>query len=46
LQETFKRDGKVTGLRKLTISGDGKPAKLVYEDKLAGTTVKAEAVKQ
>jgi hypothetical protein len=46
LQESFKRDGKVTGLRKLTLSGDGKTAKLVYEDKLAGTTVKAEAVKQ
>jgi hypothetical protein len=46
LEETRKRDGKVIGILKTTVSADGKTAKCVYEDKLHGTTTKADALKQ
>jgi hypothetical protein len=46
LEETDKRDGKVIGISKMTITPDGKTMKIVYEDKLHGTTTKADAQKQ
>jgi|NGEPerStandDraft_6_1074524.scaffolds.fasta_scaffold29864_2 hypothetical protein len=46
LEETDKRDGKVIGIAKNTISSDGKTLNIVYEDKLHGTTVKGVAQKQ
>jgi len=46
LEEIDKRDGKVIGIGKMTVSADGKTAKLVFEDKLHGTVTKGEAVKQ
>ncbi len=46
LEETDKRDGKVIGISKMTVSPDGKTMKIVYDDKLRGTTTKAEATKQ
>ncbi|HXY78848.1 MAG TPA: hypothetical protein VEH47_08540 [Candidatus Acidoferrales bacterium] len=46
LEETDKRDGKVIGIAKNTITADGKTLKFVYEDKLHGTTIKGDAQKQ
>jgi hypothetical protein len=46
LEETHKRDGKVTWIGKLTISPDGKTAKWVGEDKLQATTTTGIAAKQ
>ena len=46
LEETVKRDGKVIGISKMTVSPDGKTMKLAYEDKLHGTTMKGDAQKQ
>ena len=46
LEEIDKRNGKVIGIGKMTISADGKTAKLVFEDKLQGTTTKGDAMKQ
>jgi len=46
LEEIDKRDGKVIGVSKMTVAADGKTAKLVYEDKLHGTVVKGDAMKQ
>jgi hypothetical protein len=46
LEETDKRDGKVIGIAKMTLSADGKTAKIVVEDKLHGTTTKFDAGKQ
>jgi hypothetical protein len=46
LEETDKRDGKVIGIVKFAVSADGKTAKMVYEDKLHGTTTKFDAKKQ
>ena len=46
LEEIDKRDGKVIGIGKMTVSADGKTAKLVFEDKLHGTTTRGEAQKQ
>jgi hypothetical protein len=46
LEETDKRDGKVIGISKNTISSDGKTMKIVYEDKLHGTTMNFVATKQ
>ncbi len=46
LEETDKRDGKVIGISRMTVSPDGKTMKLVYEDKLHGTTTKGDAQKQ
>jgi len=46
LEEIDKRDGKVIGISKMTVTSDGKTAKLVYEDKLRGMTFKGDAHKQ
>ena len=46
LEETDYRDGKVIGIGKMTVAADGKTAKMVYEDKLHGTTMKIEAMRQ
>jgi len=46
LEEIDKRDGKVIGIGRMTVAADGKTAKLVFEDKLHGTTTKGEAMKQ
>jgi hypothetical protein len=46
LEETDKRDGKVIGIANSTVTADGKTLKIVYEDKLHGTTVKGDAYKQ
>lgn len=46
LEETTKRDGKAIGIAKSTVSADGKVLKIVYEDKLHGTTVQGNAHKQ
>jgi hypothetical protein len=46
LEETDKRDGKIIGITKSTVSADGKTLKIVYEDKLHGTTFKGDAYKQ
>jgi hypothetical protein len=46
LEETDKRDGKVIGVSRMTVTPDGKTMKLVYEDKLHGTTTKGDAQKQ
>ena len=45
-EETDKRDGKVIGVFKATISSDGKTLTGVYEDKEHGTTAKFTATKQ
>jgi hypothetical protein len=46
IQETDKRDGKVTGVAKMTVSTDGKTMSIQYEDKLHGTSSKYTATKQ
>lgn len=46
LVETDKRGDKVIGVSKMTLAPDGKTAKLVFEDKLHGTTSQATAAKQ
>ncbi|MDR3565717.1 MAG: hypothetical protein P4N59_30355 [Negativicutes bacterium] len=46
LEETDKRGDKVIGVSKMTLEADGKTAKIVYEDKLHGTTSKFVAMKQ
>jgi len=46
IEETDKRDGKVIGVAKTTISADGKTLNIVYDDKLHGTTTKYMATKQ
>ena len=46
LQETDKRDGKLIGVMTMTAAGDGKSAKIKYEDKLQDRTFEATAVKQ
>jgi hypothetical protein len=46
LEETDKRDGKVISISKMTIAPDGKTLKIVYEDKLHGTTTSGDAQKQ
>jgi hypothetical protein len=46
LEETDKRDGMVIGIAKNTVTADGKTLKIVYEDKLHGTTIKGDAHKQ
>jgi len=46
LEETDKRDGKVIGIAKNTITADSKTLKVVYEDKLHGRTYKGDAQKQ
>jgi len=46
LEETDKRDGKVIGVFRMTVSDDGKTAKLSFEDKLQNRTTSFEATKQ
>jgi hypothetical protein len=46
LEETDKRDGKVIAISKMTVTPDGKTMKIVYDDKLHGTTTKGDAQKQ
>jgi hypothetical protein len=46
LEEIDKRDGKVIGIGRMTVAADGKTAKMVFEDKLHGTTTKGDAQKQ
>lgn len=46
LEETDKREGKVIGISKNTISSDGKTMKIEYEDKLHGTKMAFVAMKQ
>ena len=46
LEETDKRGDKVIGVSKMTLEPDGKSAKIVFEDKLRGTTSQVVAEKQ
>jgi hypothetical protein len=46
LEETDKRAGKAISVSKMTLEPDGKTAKIVFEDKLRGTTSQFVAVKQ
>ena len=46
LEETDKRDGKVIGVSKNTISSDGKTMKIAIDDKLHGTKMDFVATKQ
>lgn len=46
LEETDKRDGKVIGVYTMTVSDDGKTAKIVAQDKLRDRTSEFVAVKQ
>jgi hypothetical protein len=46
LQETDKRDGKVTGVWTMTVSADGKTAKAISEDKLADRKAEFAVTKQ
>jgi hypothetical protein len=46
LEETDKRGGKVLSVSKMTLEPDGKTAKIMFEDKLHGTTSQFVAVKQ
>jgi hypothetical protein len=46
LEETDKRGDKVINGSKMTLGPDGKTAKIVVDDKLHGTTMQFEAVKQ
>ncbi len=44
--ETDKRDGKVIGVMTMIVAGDGKTAKISYEDKLMNRTNEVRAIKQ
>jgi hypothetical protein len=46
LEETDKRGDKVISVMKMTLEPDGKTAKIVYEDKLRGTSLQWVAEKQ
>jgi hypothetical protein len=46
LEETDKRDGKVISVSRMTVSSDGKTARIVGEDKLQNTTSTITATKQ
>jgi hypothetical protein len=46
LEETDKREGKVIGVFKFTVVGDGKTAKASFEDKLQDRTTEFEATKE
>jgi hypothetical protein len=46
LEETDKRDGKIIGIWKMTVTADGKTAKGIYDDKLRGTAIKGDVQKQ
>jgi hypothetical protein len=46
MEETDKRDGKVTGVTQMTVSADGKTMKIISDDKLHGTHSEITATKQ
>lgn len=46
IEETDKRDGKVIGVAKMTVSPDGKKMTVVYANKLTGRTSTSVAQKQ
>jgi hypothetical protein len=46
LEETDRRDGKIISVTKSTVSSDGKTMKVDSDDKLRGSTMKFEAMKQ
>jgi len=46
IEETDKRDGKVIGVVRMTISADGKTMNVVYDDKRQGTTMTYKMEKQ
>jgi len=46
IEETDKRDGKVVGINRMTISKDGKSIQVDYTDKLHGTTTSFTMEKQ
>jgi hypothetical protein len=46
LEETDKRDGKVIGVMKMTVSADGKTAKASFTDTRQNRTTQFDAVKQ
>jgi len=46
LEETDKRDGKVISVSKMTVTADGKKAKISFEDKQQNRTSSINAVKQ
>ncbi len=46
IEETTKRNGKVIGIRRMTVAADGKMMSVNSEDKLQGVTVKWTMEKQ
>jgi len=46
IEETDKRDGKIVGVYRITISSDGKAIHAEYNDKLHGTTMSFTMEKQ
>lgn len=46
LEETDKRDGKITSVTRITLSADGKSLTLAVDDKVQGTTSQFVAIKQ
>jgi hypothetical protein len=46
IEESDKRDGKVIGVARMSVSADGKSMTMTYEDKLHGTSSKIVAQKQ
>jgi hypothetical protein len=46
IEETDKRDGKIVGVYRMTVSSDGKTIKAEYNDKLRGTTTAFTMEKQ
>jgi hypothetical protein len=45
-EETDKRNGKVIGVFKMTVTADGKTAKASFDDKLQNRTTEFNAIKQ
>lgn len=46
IEETDKRDGKVSSVVRMTVAADGKSMTIAVSDKLRGTTSQYMAVKQ
>src|SRR5712664_3248414 len=46
LEETDKRDGKVTAVERMTVAADGRSIAIIVDDKLQGTSIQFVAVKQ
>jgi len=46
IEETDKRDGKIVGVYRMTVSSDGKSINAQYNDKLHGTTTTFTMEKQ